>query len=133
MKQDAVRYIQQYYIYTSSEMSRAKELSGGNQQKVVIARELSKNANVIIACHPTRGLDVGATEFVHNALLQERNQGKAVLLVSSDLSELLTLSDRVAVLFNGEIVKVVNANETSERELGLYMTGAARMNDINVN
>jgi general nucleoside transport system ATP-binding protein len=133
MKQDAVRYIQQYHIYALTEMSRAKELSGGNQQKVVIARELSKNANVIIACHPTRGLDVGATEFVHNALLQERNQGKAVLLVSSDLSELLTLSDRVAVLFSGEIVKVVNANETSERELGLYMTGASRKKDISIN
>jgi simple sugar transport system ATP-binding protein len=101
-------------------------LSGGNQQKVVIARELSKNAKVIIACHPARGLDVGATEFVHNALLQERNIGKAVLLVSSDLSELLTLSDRVAVLFNGEIVTILNASETSEKELGLYMTGAMR-------
>jgi general nucleoside transport system ATP-binding protein len=126
MKRDALQYIRQYSVYASSEMSRARELSGGNQQKVVIARELSKNAKVIIACHPARGLDVGATEFVHNALLQERNLGKAVLLVSSDLSELLTLSDRVAVLFNGEIATVLNASETSEKELGLYMTGAMR-------
>jgi simple sugar transport system ATP-binding protein len=116
--------VSKYQIATQSGSSKAKELSGGNQQKVVVARELSKNARVIIACHPSRGLDVGATEFVHHALLQERNSGNAVLVVSSDLTELLTLSDRIAVLFNGTVMAVLNAYKTSERELGLYMTGA---------
>jgi simple sugar transport system ATP-binding protein len=122
--QYSVEQIERFDIDARSALSKAKELSGGNQQKVVVARELSKNAKVIIACHPTRGLDVGATEFVHNALLQERNNGRAVLLASSDLTELLALSDRIAVMYSGSIAAVLNAHETSERELGLYMTGA---------
>lgn len=123
---DAARNFRQYDVYPPFPERLGRELSGGNQQKVVVARELSKNAKVIIASHPTRGLDVGATEFVHNTLLSERNKGRAILLVSSDLSELLTLSDRIIVLYNGEIVTEVSADKTSERELGLYMTGASR-------
>ena len=118
--------ISRYNVSPPSPERHAGELSGGNQQKVVVARELSRNADIILASHPTRGLDVGATGFVHNALLEERNKGKAVLLVSADLHELLTLADRVAVLYNGEIVATLNAVETSEYELGRYMTGAQR-------
>lgn len=118
--------IERYDIRPAKKDQIARGLSGGNQQKVVIARELSKDADVIVASQPTRGLDIGAIEYVHTSILAERNKGKAVLLVSSELSELLTLSDRIAVIFNGEIVTILNAQQTSERELGTYMTGAHR-------
>ncbi|MFI5252113.1 MAG: ABC transporter ATP-binding protein [Bacteroidota bacterium] len=133
IREDAKLNIRKYDIFPSSPTNRARELSGGNQQKFVIARELSKNAHVIIASQPTRGLDVGATEFVHRALLQERNNGKAILLVSSDLSELLMLSDRIAVLYNGEIVSIVDARESTEREIGEFMLGAFLKNHTSAN
>ncbi len=98
-------------------------LSGGNQQKVVIARELSRNFQVLLAAQPTRGVDVGAIEFIHDRLRQARAQGKGVLLVSSELREILTLSDRIAVLYRGRIVAVVPREEASESVLGLHMTG----------
>jgi len=120
------RMIAQFDIRTTDEKQTARELSGGNQQKIVIAREISKNAPLIVVSQPTRGLDINATRFVHQTLLSERSKGKAILLVSSDLSELLSNSDRIAVMFQGEIVITLNAQETSERELGLYMTGAKR-------
>ncbi len=100
---------------------RARNLSGGNQQKVVVGRELSKDAPVIVASQPTRGLDIGAMHFVHGALREERDKGKAILLVSSDLDELLSLSDRIAVMYGGEIVFVTDARSTTPRELGGYM------------
>jgi simple sugar transport system ATP-binding protein len=98
--------------------------SGGNQQKIVIARELSKNADLIIANQPTRGLDIGATAFVHQSLLDQRNKGKGILLISSDLSELLSLSDRIGVMFEGEIIAIFESSKCSELDLGAYMTGA---------
>jgi len=98
-------------------------LSGGNQQKLVVSREITKDSALIIASHPTRGLDIKASAFVHNSLIEERNKGKAILLVSSDLAELLKLSDRIGVMYNGEIIKVLNSADTSEKEIGLYMTG----------
>jgi len=133
IESNARTLIEQFHVNPPNQKALGKELSGGNQQKVVLAREFSKNADVLIACHPARGLDVGAAEFVHQALLRERNDGKAVLLVSSDLTELLTLSDRVAVLYNGEIVKTFDAQNTSERELGLYMTGAQKATTTGIN
>lgn len=98
-------------------------LSGGNQQKAVAARELTKDTPLIIASHPTRGLDIKASEFVHSALLAESAKDKAVLVVSSDLNELLKICDRIAVMYNGEIVTILNVPETNEREIGTYMTG----------
>ncbi len=103
---------------------KIRELSGGNQQKVVTARELSKNTEFIIASHPTRGLDIKASHFVHSRLLEAKKEGKAILLVSSDLNELLKLSDRIAVMYKGKIAAVLDAEKTNEREIGLYMTGA---------
>ncbi len=98
-------------------------LSGGNQQKAVVARELSKDADLIIVSHPTRGLDIKASDFVHHSILKEKDKGKAVFLVSSDLTELLKLSDRIAVMYNGEINAMLSPEKTNEKEIGLYMTG----------
>ena len=85
---------------------------------------MSKDTNIIVANHPTRGLDIKASAFVHNSLIKAKNNGNAVLLVSSDLSELLILSDRIAVLYKGAIAALLAADKTNERELGMYMTGA---------
>ncbi len=123
----AEELISEYDIRLSSKEQRIRELSGGNQQKAVIARELSKGASFIIANQPTRGLDIGAIDFVHGTLMSERNKGRAILLISSDLGELLKLSDRIAVMYGGEIVAVVQAASTSERELGRYMTGSKKV------
>jgi len=103
-----------------------RSLSGGNQQKAVVARELSKNAPLIIASQPTRGLDIRAIDFIHNALIMQRNEGKGILLVSSDLAEILKLSDRIAVMYEGTIRKIFDSTETDERQLGLYMTGSIK-------
>lgn len=100
-----------------------KTLSGGNQQKVVVARELYGAPELIIAAHPTRGLDVHAAKFVHTRLIQARNRGKAVLLVSSELDELLFLSDRIVVMYNGRIAGEVKPNDTNQQELGALMLG----------
>ncbi len=102
---------------------RAEQLSGGNQQKLIAARELSRGAPVLLAAHPTRGVDLGAAEAIHRRLLAERNAGRAVLLVSSDLAEVQALSDRVCVMYEGRIVHETRPRETDERTLGLFMTG----------
>ena len=100
-----------------------RALSGGNQQKAVLARELSRRPKVLVAAHPTRGVDIGAVEQIHRRLLEERDRGTAILLVSADLGEILALSDRVAVMYGGRIVHVTDAAETDERALGAHMTG----------
>ena len=112
-----------YQIRIGDVSDRIKVLSGGNQQKVVVARELEMNPEVIIAAHPTRGLDIHAAEFVHTRLIHARNRGKAVLLVSSELDELLHLSDRIAVMYDGKIVGIVKPTETDKQELGALMLG----------
>lgn len=101
----------------------AGSLSGGNQQKVIIARQITEDPDILIAVTPTRGLDVGAIEYVHKALVEERNKGKAILLVSFELDEILSLSDEIAVIFDGKIVSRKQASETNESELGLLMAG----------
>ena len=103
--------------------ARARQLSGGNQQKLVVARELTRGAGMVIAAHPTRGVDLGAVAFIHRRLLAERDAGRAVLLVSSELSEILALSDRVLVMYEGAIVHETTPATTDERTLGLHMTG----------
>ena len=101
----------------------ARALSGGNQQKVIIAREVSSNPRVLIASQPTRGLDVGAIEYVHRALLAQRDKGRAVLLISFELDEVINLSDRIAVIFEGRIVGTLEAKDADENRIGLMMAG----------
>lgn len=103
--------------------SIARSLSGGNQQKGVIGREIESNPDLLIAVQPTRGLDVGSIEYIHKRLVEQRDSGKAVLLVSLELDEVLNVSDRIAIINNGELIGIVNANETDENEVGLMMAG----------
>ena len=103
-------------------------MSGGNQQKAIVAREIDRNLPLIIAVQPTRGLDVGAIEFIHKRLVEERDAGKAVLLVSLELEEVMSLSDRILVMYEGEIVGELDPKKTTVQELGLYMAGAKRDN-----
>ena len=117
--------IKEFDVRTVSEVVPAKALSGGNQQKTIIAREISRDPELLIVANPTRGLDVGAIEFIHKRIIEQRDNFKAVLLVSFELEEILNVSDRIAVLHDGEIVGIVNANETSEQELGLLMAGSS--------
>jgi simple sugar transport system ATP-binding protein len=104
---------------------RAAQLSGGNQQKLVVARELGRNAPAILAAHPTRGVDLGAIDFIHRRLVAARDRGAGVLLISSDLGEILGLSDRILVMADGRITLETRADQTDERRLGLAMAGRA--------
>jgi simple sugar transport system ATP-binding protein len=106
-------------------MSIARSLSGGNQQKVVIAREINRDPKLLIAAQPTRGVDIGAIEFIHKVIVEERDAGKAVLLVSLEMQEVLGLADRIVVIFEGQIVAEFHAGEVDERRLGLAMVGSA--------
>jgi ABC-type uncharacterized transport system ATPase subunit len=116
--------IEAFDIRPPSAHLSARSLSGGNQQKVVIAREMGRRFSILLASQPTRGVDVGAIEFIHAQLREARADGKAVLLVSAELKEVLALSDRVAVMYRGKLTKVVPASEASEETLGEYMTGS---------
>ncbi|MEI0445731.1 ABC transporter ATP-binding protein [Brachyspira intermedia] len=104
----------------------ARSMSGGNQQKAIIAREIDRNPDLLIAVQPTRGLDVGAIEYIHKELIRQRDNGKAVLLVSLELDEVMNLSDRILVIYEGEIVANVNNKDLTINELGLYMAGSKR-------
>ncbi|MEY4665377.1 ABC transporter ATP-binding protein [Weissella cibaria] len=115
--------IEKFDVRTVNELVPASALSGGNQQKAIIARELDRDADFVIAAQPTRGLDVGAIEYIHQQLINQRDAGKAVMLVSFELDEILNVADRIAVISHGEITGVVDANETSKNELGLLMAG----------
>ncbi|MCM3494408.1 ABC transporter ATP-binding protein [Paenibacillus lactis] len=118
-------HIIQSFDVRSGEGGRSivRSMSGGNQQKAIIGREVERDPDLLIAVQPTRGLDVGSIEYIHRRLVEQRDKGKAVLLVSLELDEVLNLSDRIAVINNGELVGVVNASETNEQELGLMMAG----------
>ncbi|PFE00733.1 ABC transporter ATP-binding protein [Priestia megaterium] len=122
----AKELIAEYDVRTPSEYTQARSLSGGNQQKAIIAREVDRSPELLIAAQPTRGLDVGAIEFIHKKLIEERDKGRAVLLVSLELDEVMNLSDRIAVIYEGEIVDIVDPKETNEQELGLLMAGGTR-------
>lgn len=104
-----------------------RSMSGGNQQKAIIAREVSRKHDFLIAVQPTRGLDVGAIEFIHKQLVDERNQGKGILLVSLELDEIMDLSDRILVMYEGEIVAEFNQKEATINEIGLYMSGSKKV------
>src|SRR5690606_38387890 len=102
---------------------QAKSFSGGNQQKIVVARELEQDPDLLLVGQPTRGVDIGAIEFIHKQLIALRDAGKAVLLVSVELDEIMSLSDRIAVMFDGRIMGFRDPDRTDERELGLLMAG----------
>jgi simple sugar transport system ATP-binding protein len=119
----ADRLISKFQVKTPSHETLAKNLSGGNIQKVVLAREISRDPRVIIAAQPTRGLDIGATEYVREQLLEQRRKGCAVLLISEDLDEILALSDRIAVIYEGQIMDIVPREAATPERLGLLMAG----------
>jgi simple sugar transport system ATP-binding protein len=123
VRQQAEQLIAEYQI-KATPTDRTRTLSGGNLQKVILARALSHHPKVIIASQPTRGLDVGATEYVRSKLLEQRNQGAAVLMISEDLDEILALSDRIAVIYEGRIVGVLPVSQATQEQLGLMMCGA---------
>lgn len=127
INQKAKTLIEEYDVRTPSIQTLARALSGGNQQKAIIGREIDRNPDLLIAAQPTRGLDVGAIEFIHKRLIEQRDKGKAVLLVSFELDEIMNVSDRIAVMYEGEIVAIVKPKETTEQELGLLMAGSKRM------
>jgi ABC-type uncharacterized transport system ATPase subunit len=122
IKEWARRLVKEFDIRTPSIETAARNLSGGNQQKIIVAREMASRPKVLLAAQPTRGVDIGAIEFIHRRLVAERDEGTAVLLVSAELEEIISLSDRIAVLYEGRIVSIEPAN-TPEERLGLLMTG----------
>ncbi len=132
IKKDAVRkyaerLIEKFDIRSGQgPITIARAMSGGNQQKAIIAREIDKNPELLVAVQPTRGLDVGAIEYIHRQLVEERDKGRAVLLVSLELDEVMNLSDRILVMYEGEIVGEFDPKKTNVQELGLYMAGASR-------
>lgn len=124
MKACRDQYLQKYDIRVAEADGNVSQLSGGNAQKIIVARELENRPSVIIACQPTRGVDVGSIEFIHSQLLAFRNAGNAVLLISSELSEVLSLSDRVIVMYKGCIIGEVDPRTTTAEDVGLLMAGA---------
>ena len=123
----ANRLIQQYDIRSGQgSVTMVRSMSGGNQQKAIIAREIDKEPELLVAVQPTRGLDVGAIEYIHKQLIAQRDQGKGVLLVSLELDEVLNVSDRILVMYEGEIVGEFDPQQVTAEELGLYMAGAKR-------
>ena len=124
------RVIKEFDIRCSHSKERVDSLSGGNQQKVIIGRELSRDPMIIIAAHPTRGLDIGAIEYIHNLLLKMRDQNKGILLISAELDELMSLSDRILVIYEGEII--AEGSDFTEEELGLLMAGQKKEETENV-
>lgn len=123
ISQKANEIIQKYDVRTQGAHEPARALSGGNQQKAIIGREIDRNPDLLIAALPTRGLDVGAIEFIHQRLIEQRDNGKAVLLISFELDEVMNVSDRIAVIYDGQIVDIKEPKKTNEQELGLLMAG----------
>ncbi len=127
IREYADHLIQQYDVRSGQgPVTAARSMSGGNQQKAIVAREIDKNPELLVAVQPTRGLDVGAIEYIHRQIVAEREAGKAVLLVSLELDEVMSVSDRILVMYEGEIVGELDPKKTNVQELGLYMAGAKR-------
>ena len=123
IREHARAVIATFDIRTPSELTTALALSGGNQQKVIVARELSTEPKLLLAAQPTRGVDIGATEFIHNQLMIAKKEGRAILLVSADLDEVMSLSDRIGVMYKGRILKEFEREKTTKEEIGFYMMG----------
>jgi ABC-type uncharacterized transport system ATPase subunit len=120
---NSVGLVKKFDIRTPSPMNMVSTLSGGNQQKVIVAREFSRPIKLLIASQPTRGLDVGSIEYIHNRVIEKRDDGCAVLLVSTELDEVMQLSDRIAVMYRGKILDILDADNVSKELLGLLMAG----------
>ena len=123
IRQDANDKMQRFDVRPPNPKLAAKNFSGGNQQKIVLAREIERNPDILLIGQPTRGVDIGAIEFIHQQIIALRDQGKAILLVSVELDEILSLSDRIAVMFDGQIMGERLPQNTNETELGLLMAG----------
>jgi len=127
IRKNAERLISEFDVRSGrGPATKARSMSGGNQQKAILAREIDRSPLAFVIAQPTRGLDVGAIEYIHKRIIAERDKGKAILLVSLELDEILDVSDRIAVIYGGEIVGIVDADKTDENELGLMMSGSVR-------
>lgn len=129
-KKDSEVLVKEYDIRTTSCELTVGRLSGGNQQKVVLAREVSRDPKFLVAAHPVRGLDIGATEYVHRKLLEQREKGSAILLISTELEEIISLSDRVAVMYEGEIAGVLEGGDINVIRIGLLMAGVKKQRSV---
>ena len=123
IRAQASKLVKQFTVKTPSLDTSTKNLSGGNIQKLILARELSSEPRVILAAQPTRGVDIGAAEYIHKRLIEQRSEGVAVLVISEDLDEVLALSDRIAVMYEGQILEVVDRDDADREALGLLMAG----------
>jgi simple sugar transport system ATP-binding protein len=123
--ESARQRIEEFDIRTPSALTPTSSLSGGNQQKVIVAREFSRPIKVLVASQPTRGLDVGSIEYIHKRIVEKRDEGTAVLLVSPELDEIMELSDRIAVMYRGKITAVVPREEVTKEQIGLLMAGVS--------
>lgn len=128
IREYTVKLIKDYDVRTPNEDVNASALSGGNQQKIIIGREIEKCPELIIAAQPTRGVDVGAIEYIHKRLIEERDKGRGVMLVSLELDEVMALADRVAVIYDGKIVDVLDRKDVTEQKLGILMAGGTLEN-----
>lgn len=126
IKEHCSRLVDEFRVKTPDLDTPTKHLSGGNIQKLILARELSGNPKVLIAAQPTRGVDIGAAEYIHKRLIEERSRGTATVVISEDLDEIMTLSDRIAVMYEGRIMGIVDRRDASREELGLMMAGVQR-------
>ena len=117
------KMIKDYQIKATDPSVTARTLSGGNQQKIILARELNRKPKILIAVQPTRGLDIGATEFVRRQLIEQRDNGSAVLLISTELEEILSIADRIAVIHEGEFMGIIPNENVDIEEIGLMMAG----------
>ena len=127
IREYADRLIEEYDIRSGQgSATTVRSMSGGNQQKAIIAREIDKDPDLLIAVQPTRGVDIGAIEFIHKQLIEQRDAGKAVLLVSLELDEVMDVPDRILVMYEGKLVGEFKPDEVTVEELGLYMTGAKK-------
>jgi len=126
----SIELIENFDIRTPSPATTAGSLSGGNQQKVIVAREFSRPIKLLVASQPTRGLDVGSIEYIHQRLIEKRDSGCAVLLVSTELDEILEMSDRIAVMYRGKILDIVPAEEATKEKIGLLMAGITSTEEI---
>ncbi len=123
MNELADALVEEYDVRTPSIQTTAQSLSGGNKQKVVIARELAANPSLLIASQPTRGVDVGSIEFIHSQIVKARDEGAGVLLVSAELDEVMGLSDRILVMYDGRIVAEIDAHDADRNRIGRLMAG----------
>jgi simple sugar transport system ATP-binding protein len=123
MKDFASSLVRSFSVKPPSLDTPIKNLSGGNIQKLIMARELSRQPKLLLAAQPTRGVDIGATEYIHQRLLQQREEGTAILLISEDLDEIIELSDRIAVLYEGRIMGIVERDQATQEQIGLMMAG----------